>query len=136
MICHDCPGSRSAAAVTRLPDTATHSPGIGYDAAIDSRGRVDSYRVNSPLRRGIIETARTAGHSFWLRTECGEIRRTQRVWIGEFKLQMLARWDAGGHPCMLRGGGSQPCRIKTASRKCQTVAPILFQLAKISRFAP
>src|SRR6266581_1881893 len=100
------------------------------------RSRVDSYRVNSSFRGGVIETARTAGHSFRLRTECGEIGRTQRIWIGEIKLQMLSRRDAGGHACMLRCGGSQPCRIKTAGRKRQTVVPVLFQFCKTTSFVP
>jgi hypothetical protein len=49
---------------------------------------------------------------------------------------MLSRWDAGGHARMLRCGGSQPCRIKTAGRKRQTIVPVLFQFSKTISFVP
>ena len=98
------------------------------------RSRIDSDIVNSPFGGRVIKAARAAGHAQWLRTERGKIGRTKRVWIGEVKLQMLSCWDAGGHARMLRCGGSQPCRIKTAGRKRQTIVPVLFQFCKTISF--
>ena len=55
IICHDCPGSRATAAIGRFPYTAADRAGIRYDAAIDGRSWVDSYRVNSSLGSGVID---------------------------------------------------------------------------------
>ena len=86
--------------------------------------------LTRPSSRCVVKTTGTTRHPQRLRTECGKIGRTQRVWIGEIKLQMLSRWDAARHPCMLSRGSSHPCRVKAASRKRQTVMPVLFQLCE------
>ena len=129
------PCRRIATAVSRFPYAAANRTDISNDSTINSGSWIDCNRVNSPFGRRVIKTARTTGHPLRLRTESGKIGRTQRVWIGEFKLQMLSRRDAARHPCMLSRGGSHPCGIEAAGRKRQTVVPVLLQLCQTGSFA-
>ena len=109
-------------------------PEIRHDTAIGRGGRIDGNGVHSSFSRRVIKTTRAARHPYWLRAERGKTGRAQRVWIGEIKFQMLSRWDAGCHPCMLIRGSSHPCGIKPACRKRQTVVPVLFQSCQTSSF--
>src|SRR4029078_3660101 len=104
-------------AVGRLPHAAANRRGIGYDAAIGGSRRIDSNGVNSTFSDRVVETARTTSHSRRLRSEGGKIGRTQRVWIGEIKLQMLSRRDASCHAVMLCDRRAHPGGVKPASGK-------------------
>ena len=125
-----------AAAIGRFPHTAADRTQNRLRCChCCGRRRIDGNGVNSPFSCRVIKTARTTRHPQWLRTECGKIGRTQRVWIGEIKLQMLSRWDAGSSSGMLSRSSAHPCRIEAAGRICQTVMPVLFQLCQTSSFA-
>src|SRR5439155_26607046 len=110
---------RSAAAVGCFPYTATDRPAISHDAAIGGGRRIDRDRVDSSFSRSVIITVETTGHPLGLRTQRREIGRAKRVSVGKVKREMSTRRDAACHPCMLHGGGAQPCRIEAAGRICQ-----------------
>ena len=132
---HDGPGGGSAAAVGRFPHSATDRARIGHYAAVRRGGRIDRNGVDSSFSLCVVKTTGTTRHPHRLRTKCGKIGRTQRVWIGEIKLQVLSRRYAARHPCMLSCGRAHPRGVKAPGRKCQTIVPVLFQLLQTGSFA-
>ena len=125
----------AAATIGRFPYAAADWTEVSHDAAICGRGRIDCYGVHSPFGRRVIKTARTAGHPLRLRTECGEIGRTQR----EFGLAKLSfRCCPAGTPTAMRACCAAAARTHAGSKRpvgnVKRSRQDLFQLLKTGSF--
>ena len=131
IIGYDSPASRTTTTVGRFPNAAPYGPKVSHNIAIHRGGWIDRHGVHAPFGRGVIETARAAGHALWLRAETDKTGGAKSEWTQRIQRGRRSRRDTCRQARMLRGGSTQPSRIKAASGICQTIARVLLQSPEI-----